>query len=456
MTRPPSDGDSLALLAEESPAMLWRGDSQGRCVFLSRAMREFWDLQPEDCGVFDWATSLLAEDHEAVFGPFAAGMASAEAFRCEGRYRRADGEVRVLRTRAQPYHDADGAFAGMVGVNEDITELRAAERELSARNHQLDESLGRLRSTAERFVLATNISGLSMSEHDETLKYVWAHNLPPECMGRSPAEFVGAQIGEPIEALLRRTLDTGQPQVEEMSFLVGERRMWCDIQAAPSVLPDGRRGVVASALDVTARKLNETKLEVLAQELGHRVKNVFAVVQAIVRQSARATPVPDGFVTAIEARLAALAAAQDALLAMSDDRFSLHDLLARQLSHLQGVDLSGPEVLLPGKVAPYLSLAVHELGTNALKHGSLGVAGGRVTVRWEPVAADRVRLSWQERGGPAAVAPPVTTPDRKGGFGSLLLTRVFEGATGGEVDMQFGTDGLHWTATIPTTVELRL
>lgn len=141
---------------------------------------------------------------------------------------------------------------------------------------------------------------------------------------------------------------------------------------------------------------------------------------------------------------------------MSDDRFSLQGLLARQLSHLDGVELDGPEVLLPGKVAPYLSLAVHELGTNALKHGSLRVRDGKVAVSWAQNRPDRVRLSWRERGGPAPTSGPASAPGRDGGFGLLLLTKVFEGATGGEVDMEFGRDGLRWTATIPTGVELRL
>lgn len=444
------------MLAEESPAMLWRGDCNGRCVFLSRAMREFWGLQPDDCGVFDWSSSLLAEDHAVVFEPFAAAMAAQRAFTCQGRYRRADGEVRILQTRARPYYNEDGVFAGMVGVNEDVTELRRADEELLARNRQLNDSLVLLRSTADRFALATNISGLAMSEHDETLKYVWAHNVPAECLGKTPSEFVGPEVGEPLEAILRRTIDADHMQTEEISVLMGDRRTWWDIQASPSTLLDGRPGVVASALDVTARKLNETKLEVLAKELGHRVKNVFAVVQAIVRQSARATPVPDAFINAVEARLVALADAQDALLTMSDDRFSLQGLLTRQLSHLEGVELDGPEVLLPGKVAPYLSLAVHELGTNALKHGSLRVRDGRVTVSWAQTRPDQVRLSWQERGGPAPTSGPASAPGRNGGFGSLLLTKVFEGATGGEVDMEFGRDGLRWTAIIPTGVELRL
>ena len=76
MTAPGPDDASLALLAEESPAMLWRGDTTGRCVFLSRAMREFWGLGPDDCGRFDWSSSLLAEDQGAVFGPFSEGMSA--------------------------------------------------------------------------------------------------------------------------------------------------------------------------------------------------------------------------------------------------------------------------------------------------------------------------------------------------------------------------------------------
>ena len=436
--------------------MLWRGDSNGRCVFLNREMREFWGLQPDDCGVFDWSSSLLAEDQAVVFEPFAAAMAAQRAFACEGRYRRADGEVRILKTRARPYYNEDGVFAGMVGVNEDMTELRRADEAFLARNRQLDDSLIQLRSTADRFALATNISGLAMSEHDETLKYVWAHNVPAECLGRTPSEFVGPEVGGPLEVILRRTIDTGHMQTEEISVLIGDGRTWWDIQASPSTLPDGRPGVVASALDVTARRLNEAKLEILAKELGHRVKNVFAVVQAIVRQSARATPVPDAFINAVEARLVALADAQDSLLTMSGDRFSLQGLLARQLSHLEGVELDGPEVLLPGKLAPYLSLAVHELGTNALKHGSLRVRNGKVAVSWAQTRPDQVRLSWRERGGPAPTAEPAFATGRNRGFGSLLLTKVFEGATGGEVDMEFGRDGLRWTATIPTGVELHL
>jgi PAS domain S-box-containing protein len=163
----------LMSLAEYSPAMLWRGDLNGRCVYLNANMRAFWGLRAEECGTFDWSTSLLADDHDAVFGPFAAGMSSQTGFECEGRYRRADGEIRILRTRATPYQDTEGVFSGMIGVNEDITELRRAEMDLAETVATLKLTTEKQQAVAERLSLATSISGLAMSEHDADLRYAW-------------------------------------------------------------------------------------------------------------------------------------------------------------------------------------------------------------------------------------------------------------------------------------------
>lgn len=107
--------------------MLWRGDAEGRCVYLNRALREFWGV--DDVAAFNWASTLAPQDAEAVFGPFSAGMATHAAFRCEGRYFRADGAVRILETVATPRFE-NGVFVGMVGVNIDVTEQRLAEAAL--------------------------------------------------------------------------------------------------------------------------------------------------------------------------------------------------------------------------------------------------------------------------------------------------------------------------------------
>lgn len=437
-----TDNHALAALAECSPAMLWRGDVNGRCVYLNAAMREFWGLDPEDCATFDWATSLLEADREKVFGPFSEGMAQQKGFSCEGRYRRCDGAVRILRTRAVPSFDGSGHFTGMIGVNDDLTDLRVAEAELETTNRALAVGLSHQQRLNERLKLATSISGLAMSEHDEELRYTWAHNLPADVLGKTPEDLVGADVGGPIHGMLRRAL-TGSPQSEELLLSINGVPRWFHIQTARILHPDGARGVVASALDVTSHRLNQQKLEVLARELSHRVKNVFAVVQAIVRQSAKASGAPKDFVSSIEARLQALAHAQDALIATGENQVELGDLLRRQLAHVSGVTIEGPELHIPGLVAPYIALATHELSTNALKYGALSCPSGYVSVTWKLTQTDILQIVWREAGGPRY------SRGGKAGFGSVLLTQIFAAATGGQVELVPASEGLTWRAEFP-------
>lgn len=429
--------------------MLWRGNVHGRCVYLNAAMRAFWGLTRDQCSQFDWSTSLLEEDRELVFGPFGQGMAEQKPFSCEGRYRRHDGEIRVLRTRAKPVFSDSGAFDGMIGVNEDLTELRAAERELQRTNIVLAEALSHHQRLNDRLNLATQISGLAMSEHDGELRYTWAHNIPPEAIGKTPSELVGGgKVGDSLHAILQRTLGSGMPQSEELPLAVNGLTRWFHIQTARISHADGSGGVIASALDVTTRKLNEQKLEVLARELSHRVKNVFAVVQAIVRQSARFTAVPEGFVTTIEERLQSLATAQDALLRSGDNQVPMRDFLVGQLQHVSGVTLEGADVQIPGSVAPYLALAIHELSTNALKYGALGVEEGRTRLSWSMAGDQRVDLVWEEHGTASFKAG-------RAGFGTTLLTRIFSSVTGGETTLTPLEKGLRWRAlfSVKPTVE---
>lgn len=122
--------DSFAAVAEYAPALLWRGDAHGKCTYLNRAQREFWGVSLDDVGRFTWASTLLEEDNARVFEPFAAAMSSQQPFQCEGRYRRADGAIRVLQTRAEPCFTDAGIFSGMIGVNLDVTDERQMQADL--------------------------------------------------------------------------------------------------------------------------------------------------------------------------------------------------------------------------------------------------------------------------------------------------------------------------------------
>jgi len=122
--------DELAIaVAETMPAMLWMGDENGRCLFLNRALRKFWGVDPEDLGSFDWFATLHPDDVEMLQAPFAQAMQDHAPFTVEARYRRADGTFRIMRTQANPRFDETGRFLGMTGVNTDVTDQRSAEEQ---------------------------------------------------------------------------------------------------------------------------------------------------------------------------------------------------------------------------------------------------------------------------------------------------------------------------------------
>jgi PAS domain S-box-containing protein len=108
-------------VAEAMPAMVWLGDPNGRCVYLNKAQREFWGVQIADIPRFSWTQTLLEEDAAQLFDVFGKAMAERSPFTVTARYRRADGAIRSLQTKAEPRFAPNGEFLGMVGVNTDVT-----------------------------------------------------------------------------------------------------------------------------------------------------------------------------------------------------------------------------------------------------------------------------------------------------------------------------------------------
>lgn len=155
----------------------------------------------------------------------------------------------------------------------------------------------------------------------------------------------------------------------------------------------------------------------LNREMRHRVRNTLAVVQALADRSLRSHP--HDFRQVFSDRLAALAQAHDVLASGPGEACDLGELVERTCAPFLdegNIACSGPPALVDSEACVPLALALHELATNAVKHGALSAPGGRVTVGWEPAGARRVALDWVEAGG-----PPVYPPKRKG-LGTMLLT----------------------------------
>jgi two-component sensor histidine kinase len=184
----------------------------------------------------------------------------------------------------------------------------------------------------------------------------------------------------------------------------------------PTTLASMARSAVRSRRrQYQAREMLE-RYELLARELQHRTKNLLAIIQSIGNASLREGG--EGR-EVFFARLHALAKAQD-LLMEGDGRGAVMKVLVTQALESFGarVDIEGPDLYLKASAAQGFALIMHELATNAAKHGALTSHSGRVTIRWSLEHASTeplVCFQWQERGG-----PPAFPPDRKG-FGSLLL-----------------------------------
>lgn len=192
-------------------------------------------------------------------------------------------------------------------------------------------------------------------------------------------------------------------------------------------LGDQRR-MVGTVRDVTARKLLELQQQLLTHELAHRVKNSFAVLQSIMRSTLRSTPDPKEFAEAFTRRMSSIAAAHDILTANQWSNADLEALIRAQISGHMGdghVDISGPPIVVPAEMGVPISLVVHELASNAAKHGAMSTPTGRVALSWSVRPTDsgsRVVIDWRERGG-----PPVIPPKARG-FGTTLIERALAGS----------------------------
>lgn len=207
------------------------------------------------------------------------------------------------------------------------------------------------------------------------------------------------------------------------------------------------RAARAEAEAAQAGALGEARdrADLLARELNHRVKNLFAVVLAIVQMSARDKPEAKPVTDAIAQRIRALLTAHEVSQGELDRELaSLEALvdtsLAPYRSAKQTATISGPEVLLPAKRITPLGLVLHELTTNAVKYGAWA-NGGSIDVSWTR-ANDLVTLVWRESG-----VKLEKQPDRKG-FGSLLMESAAR-QFGGSVQRDFTNDGLIVTITLP-------
>jgi len=225
------------------------------------------------------------------------------------------------------------------------------------------------------------------------------------------------------------------------------RMIWLHGVAANLAGDSGVRRLVGILQEVTERKTEDGARNAMVAELDHRVKNVLAAVQSLASQSARRTTSLDAFLKTFAGRLEAMASAHTLLTATRWRGADIGNIAAAELGGLAPgqAHWSGPEVILNPRATNALTLALHELATNAVKFGALSADAGRVEVSWTRCPEGGFHLIWTERGG-----PPVNPPERRG-FGATLLERVTGRELGGEARLEFRPGGVRASITADVT-----
>ena len=439
--------DILALAERSAGIGVWDMDMAMRTVRATPQFFRILGLEPTDEPVPIERLRALRhpEDRDQVVTDFQRVLATGEdQYDAEYRIIRPDGEVRWIYGRGRVVRDHTGQPVRYSGVDIDITERKRTEEAL--------------RESEERYrTLVENANDLVFTL-DLDFRITSANPAVKRLLGYSPEELVGTKLQQYVPAeqlgkhrdMLQRKL-TGEASETRYEMQVLGRNGRILTLETNSKLSFDRAGkpnaIHAIARDITERKKYEEHLAFTTRELSHRTKNVLAVVLAMVRQIGKQTDSFDQFEERFSGCIKALAFSHDLLVESDWQGADLRSLIALQVAPFGGLDdrrimATGPTVTLAPQATQLVGLALHELATNAAKHGALTTPRGRVTIEWQADASSAAtRLIWREQDGPA-VAPPT-----RRGFGHTVLERM-AASLGGEAVLEFAPQGLRWTVLV--------
>jgi len=449
------DLQKALIAAEESEARLRLAASAANLgIYVFDLERHQQDWSQELKQIFGLAPDAAAPDNmlewvhpddrerfralrEASFDPTRTGL-----FQDEHRIVRTDGAVRWVFVKGRVTFSGAGQARrakGGIGLVLDITERKVAEQALAqgeARYRTLFES-------ANDIVVTLELDGRIISINPVVRDILGF--APEEMIGRPLSDFVSAeQIGMQQRMLQRKLEGANSTQYDlQMAARDGMPR----ILGVNSRLVFDAKGVPlmihSVARDVTERKEAEARQDLLIRELQHRTKNLLAVIQSIASSTLKGSAGLETFI----GRLHALAHAQEYVTAGSQGGVSMRALLEAELATFGKRAVAfGQDLVLGGSFGQSFALIVHELATNAVKHGAFSSPHGRVDIAWGREHADGqavLRFTWIERDGPR-VQPPTNQ-----GFGTLLISAV------GKSQVEFRPEGFEYRLVMPLSEALR-
>ena len=405
-------------------------------IYTPRA-RELFPLREGDVGrALADVRTMLSDDE--MLADARAVLEGGEPVSREVRTR--DG-ARSYLMQVSPYEAASGEVEGVILSFTEITALKVAQASLAVQKERLSLAMQAGRLGVWEFWPDTG-----RVEMDAQSRRFFAASEGTVTFDDLRPRIDPQGLALVDEALTRAIEETGEYEAvftvdrpdEDSITLFGIGRVQLEA--------DGTVRIVGINRDVTEERAAAERSELMLRELNHRVKNMLSVITSMIRTSGRRASDVASFVRECESRIAALSTAHTLLVKSDWQGAQLCELTASCLSIFDIEDRVRVEceaAALPPMESQAVSLVLHELATNALKHGALSDEGGHVDLsvgtRPDEDGAPRLHLTWHERGG-----PPVTPPASQG-FGTILLRDMIRHQHRGETDFDWRRDGLRYT-----------
>lgn len=429
---------------ESLPIAVYTTDASGMITYFNPAAADFAGREPE-IGRDKWCVThrLFTPDGEPLPHaecPLAIALRENRPVRnVEALAQRPDGTIVPFLPFPTPVRDSEGKVVGAVNALVDLSE--------STRMDAVAQRLSAIVESSFDAIVSKDLNGVITT---------W-NNGAERLFGYAAEEAVG----RPVTMLFPAGQEDEEPRILER-IRRGERvesyetiRRRKDGSLVPVSLTispvrnAGGRIVGASkiARDISSAKESEHRIRMLMREVNHRVKNQYAVILSMVRETNKRSDSRDVFERLVRERIMALSRSHDLLVSADWKGATIFELLTAQIKAFaeeERVSMSGPAIVLSPNALQHLGMAFHELGTNSAKYGVLSGTEGTIAVSWDIVDGKRFKLTWTETDG-----PEVQTIGKEGGFGSVVLMRVAPQAVSGTGDLAFGPRGVTWTLEAP-------
>jgi PAS domain S-box-containing protein len=360
------------------------------------------------------------------------------------------GKFMVYHDKPHVFDEAECYLALTIARQLGFALERQRAREYRANAEDARRLLSSIVANSDDAIISKDLNGI-INSWNQGAQRLFGY-APEEIIGRSVLTLIPPELQHEEPGIINR-IRSGE-RIEHYETVRRHKdgsRLHISLTVSPVKDANGRIvGASKIARDITERKRADDQRTLLINELNHRVKNTLATVQSLAMQTLRNTERSEDARELFDSRLAALSRAHDLLTAQHWEGAALYDVVKRALlpffTDAARISIGGPSSRLTPQQALALSIALHELATNAAKYGALSNQTGRVDVRWtidRPTGQDMLTLEWIESGGPE-VHPPT-----RSGFGTRLIQRGLANELDGSAVIEYARTGVEAKIVTP-------